>query len=75
MTIVDSLKKLYTAMGGNASDVADMTLNAEIVNALSSLMMTMVQDGTMRKISIGTQEMTAGTTPLETGAIYLQYEV
>ena len=75
MTIVDALKNLYTAMGGNASDVADMTLNAEIINALSSLTMTMVQDGAMRKISMGTQEMTAGTTPLETGAIYLQYEV
>ena len=37
MTILEALKNLYVAMGGTASDVADLKLNAELISALSDV--------------------------------------
>lgn len=37
MTIVESLKKLYIAMGGNAEDVANFSLNPELIDAIADL--------------------------------------
>lgn len=36
-TNVDALKNLYTAFGGSSDTVADMTTNAEVINALAAL--------------------------------------
>lgn len=33
-TIVDALKKLYVALGGDAAAVADITLTTDMINAL-----------------------------------------
>lgn len=37
MTNLEALKNLYVAMGGTASDVADLKLNAELISALSDV--------------------------------------
>lgn len=37
MTTVEALKSLYEHLGGDAADVADLTLNPELVAALSEL--------------------------------------
>lgn len=37
MTNVESLKKLYAAMGGDPADVADLKVNAELIDALSDV--------------------------------------
>ena len=73
MPILDALKELYVAMGGNASDVENLMVTPEIIEALSSLASTVV--GSIPKITSGTTELTPGTSTLETGAVYLQYEV
>ena len=36
-TNVDALKNLYTAFGGSSDTVAAMTTNAEVINALATL--------------------------------------
>jgi len=37
MNNVEALKALYEAFGGNAEDVANMSTNAEVINALAEL--------------------------------------
>lgn len=37
MTIVEALKNLYAALGGDAADVADVVNNAEMVNKIAEL--------------------------------------
>lgn len=37
MTIVDALKNLYEALGGDPDDVADVVNNAEMVNEIAEL--------------------------------------
>ena len=37
MTTVEALKNLYTALGGDEADVADLKLNPEVVEALAGL--------------------------------------
>ena len=37
MTNLEALKKLYVQLGGEASDVADMTTSAEVIEALSTI--------------------------------------
>lgn len=37
MSIVDALKNLYVAFGGDADDVADVTEIAEIIDALAEV--------------------------------------
>ena len=39
---VEALKALYVALGGDADDVADLTLNAEVINALATVTATVV---------------------------------
>ena len=39
---VEALKALYVAMGGDAEDVENLTLNAEIINALASIAQNIV---------------------------------
>lgn len=39
---VEALKALYVAMGGAAEDVEDLTLNAEIINALAAVAQNIV---------------------------------
>ena len=34
---VEALKELYVAMGGDAEDVADLSLNAEIIAAMADV--------------------------------------
>lgn len=34
---VEALKALYVAMGGDIDDVADLTLNAEVITALADV--------------------------------------
>ena len=36
-TIVDALKKLYVALGGDADTVADITLTTDMINALCTV--------------------------------------
>jgi hypothetical protein len=36
-TNVDALKNLYIAFGGSSDTVADMTTNADVINALATL--------------------------------------
>ena len=36
-TIVDALKGLYVALGGSADDVADVTLNPDMIDAITGL--------------------------------------
>ena len=38
MTNVQALKNLYVAFGGTLSDIADLNTNAEIINAIASLL-------------------------------------
>lgn len=35
MTNVEALKNLYAALGGNAADVADITLISDMINAIA----------------------------------------
>lgn len=37
MKNVEALKKLYVALGGTASDVADMTTSAEVISAIADV--------------------------------------
>lgn len=37
MTIVEALKSLYVALGGNADDVSNLTLNADVIEAIASI--------------------------------------
>ncbi len=37
MLTVEALKEVYTALGGNAGDVADASLNVEVLNKISAL--------------------------------------
>jgi hypothetical protein len=37
---VEALKALYVAMGGAAEDVENLTLNAEVINALATVAAT-----------------------------------
>lgn len=37
MNNVEALKALYVAFGGDSTDVADMSTNAEVINALATL--------------------------------------
>ena len=37
MLIVDSLKKLYAALGGNTASVADIDLNAEMIDKIADV--------------------------------------
>lgn len=39
---VEALKALYVAMGGAAEDVENLTLNAEVINALATVAATVV---------------------------------
>lgn len=32
---IDALKEVYVALGGDAADVADMTINAEVIHAIA----------------------------------------
>lgn len=36
-TTIDALKNLYAAMGGTASDVADITIIPDMINAIAAL--------------------------------------
>lgn len=36
-TTVDALKNLYVALGGEAADVADITLIPDMINAIADL--------------------------------------
>ena len=36
-TTIDALKNLYVALGGTASDVADITIIPDMINAISAL--------------------------------------
>lgn len=40
MENVNALKALYVALGGSAADVAALTLNAEVINAIATLVGT-----------------------------------
>ena len=40
MENVNALKALYVALGGSAADVAALTLNAEVINAIAALITT-----------------------------------
>lgn len=37
MLNINALKALYVALGGTASDVADMTTSAEVINAIAGI--------------------------------------
>lgn len=37
MSNVEALKNLYVALGGTAADVATMTTNAEVINAIAQI--------------------------------------
>lgn len=37
MNNVEALKNVYTALGGSSSDVANMDTNAEVINAIATL--------------------------------------
>lgn len=37
MTNVEALRNLYVALGGEASDVADMATSAEVINAIATV--------------------------------------
>lgn len=39
---VEALKALYVALGGAEEDVANLTLNAEVINALATVTATVV---------------------------------
>ena len=39
---VDALKALYVALGGTASDVADVTLIPDMINAIATVMPTAI---------------------------------
>ena len=39
---IDALKALYVALGGTASDVADVTLIPDMINAIATVMPTAI---------------------------------
>lgn len=52
MTTVDALKALYVALGGTASDVADLTVIPDVINAIAGL----ITDGTTKELPAVTAE-------------------
>lgn len=47
---VEALKALYVALGGAAEDVENLTLNAEVINALATVAAT-VAGGVLPEVS------------------------
>lgn len=43
MSNVEALKNLYVALGGSAADVAPMTTNAEVINAIAQIAAPLVE--------------------------------
>ena len=64
--------KAITDTKGQAGGLAELGENKELfADATATADLTIAQ---VRNIYAGTEELTAGTSPLETGSLYLQYE-
>ena len=70
-TIVDALKKLYVALGGDADTVADITLTTDMINALCGVVpasgnvlpeVTTADNGKIMKVVDGAWELAEDAT-------------